>query len=56
MAVPEKSAAVVLFCGRGFRSALAAGNLRKMGCTNCISMNGGLLQVLINLAGTINDN
>jgi rhodanese-related sulfurtransferase len=41
MAVPDKSTTLVLYCGGGFRSALAADNLRKMGYTNCISMDGG---------------
>ena len=40
-AIPEKSATVVLYCGGGFRSALAADNLQKMGYTNVISMDGG---------------
>jgi rhodanese-related sulfurtransferase len=40
-AIPDKSAPLVLYCGGGFRSALAADNLRKMGYTNCISMDGG---------------
>lgn len=40
-AIPEKGAAVVLYCGGGFRSALAAENLQKMGYTNVISMDGG---------------
>lgn len=40
-AVPDKSARLVLYCGGGFRSALAADNLQKMGYTNCISMDGG---------------
>jgi len=40
-AIPEKSAAVVLYCGGGFRSALAADNLQKMGYSNVISMDGG---------------
>jgi rhodanese-related sulfurtransferase len=39
--IPDKSAEIVLYCGGGFRSALAADNLRKMGYTNCISMDGG---------------
>ena len=39
--VPTKSATVILYCGGGFRSALAADNLRKMGYTNVISMDGG---------------
>ena len=33
---------LVLYCGGGFRSALAADNLQKMGYTNVISMNGGI--------------
>jgi len=41
MAVPDKSETLVLYCGGGFRSALAADNLRKMGYQNCISMDGG---------------
>jgi len=40
--VPDKSAPLVLYCGGGFRSALAADNLRKMGYTNVISMDGGM--------------
>ena len=40
-AVPEKSTNVVLYCGGGFRSALAADNLQKMGYTSVISMDGG---------------
>jgi rhodanese-related sulfurtransferase len=32
----------VLYCGGGFRSALAADNLQKMGYTNVISMDGGI--------------
>ena len=39
--VPDKEATVVLYCGGGFRSALAADNLRKMGYSNVISMDGG---------------
>jgi len=33
---------LVLYCGGGFRSALAADNLRKMGYTQAISMDGGI--------------
>jgi rhodanese-related sulfurtransferase len=39
---PNKSAPLVLYCGGGFRSALAADNLQKMGYTNVISMDGGM--------------
>ena len=40
--VPDRSAPLVLYCGGGFRSALAADNLQKMGYTNVISMDGGM--------------
>src|SRR5438552_19112611 len=40
--VPDKSAPLVLYCGGGFRSALAADNIQKMGYTNVISMDGGM--------------
>jgi rhodanese-related sulfurtransferase len=40
--VPDLNAALVLYCGGGFRSALAADNLQKMGYTNVISMDGGV--------------
>jgi len=40
--VPELNAELVLYCGGGFRSALAADNLQKMGYTNVISMDGGI--------------
>jgi rhodanese-related sulfurtransferase len=40
-AIHDKSATVVLYCGGGFRSALAADNLQKMGYSNVISMDGG---------------
>jgi len=39
--VPDKSAEIILYCGGGFRSALAADNLQKMGYTNVVSMDGG---------------
>jgi rhodanese-related sulfurtransferase len=39
--VPEKSTRLVLYCGGGFRSALAADNLQKMGYTDAISLDGG---------------
>jgi len=40
-AIPDTAAAIVLYCGGGFRSALAADNLQKMGYTNVVSMDGG---------------
>lgn len=40
-AVPDKHAEIVLYCGGGYRSALAADNLRKMGYQNVSSMAGG---------------
>ncbi|MCU1297055.1 MAG: sulfurtransferase [Acidobacteriaceae bacterium] len=39
--VPDLNAPIVLYCGGGFRSALAADNLQKMGYTNVLSMDGG---------------
>lgn len=39
---PDKNAELVLYCGGGFRSALAADNLQKMGYTNVLSMAGGI--------------
>src|SRR5439155_20471725 len=39
--VPDPAAPLVLYCGGGFRSALATDNLQKMGYTNVISMDGG---------------
>lgn len=40
--VPDLGAELILYCGGGFRSALAADNLQKMGYTNVISMDGGI--------------
>jgi len=40
-AIPDPNADIVLYCGGGFRSALAAENLGKMGYTNVRSMAGG---------------
>lgn len=40
-AVPDAATPLVLYCGGGFRSALAADALQKMGYTNVISMDGG---------------
>ena len=39
--VPDKDTTLVLYCGGGFRSALVADNLQKMGYTNPISLDGG---------------
>jgi rhodanese-related sulfurtransferase len=40
--VPELGAPLILYCGGGYRSALAADNLQKMGYTNVLSMDGGI--------------
>jgi len=40
-AIPDRAADIVLYCGGGYRSALAADNLRLMGYTNVQSMDGG---------------
>ena len=39
--VPDPEQKLVLYCGGGFRSALAADNLQKMGYKNAISLDGG---------------
>lgn len=39
--VPDKKTPMVLYCGGGFRSALAAEALQKMGYSNVISLDGG---------------
>jgi len=39
--VPDKSTKLVLYCGGGFRSALAGDALQKSGYTNVISLDGG---------------
>ncbi|MFY9673736.1 MAG: rhodanese-like domain-containing protein [Terriglobales bacterium] len=39
---PALDTELVLYCGGGFRSAMAADNLQKMGYTNVISMDGGI--------------
>ena len=39
--IPDKNQEIILYCGGGFRSALAADNLQKMGYTNVYSMDGG---------------
>lgn len=38
---PDKTGELILYCGGGYRSALAADNLQKMGYTNVFSMIGG---------------
>ena len=40
--VPDLNTQMVLYCGGGFRSAMAADNLQKMGYTNVFSMDGGV--------------
>jgi rhodanese-related sulfurtransferase len=40
-AIPDKDAEMVLYCGGGYRSALVAANLQKMGYRNVLSMAGG---------------
>jgi rhodanese-related sulfurtransferase len=40
--VPNPDAPIVLYCGGGFRSALSAHSLEKMGYTRVISMDGGI--------------
>ena len=40
--IPDHAAPIVLYCGGGYRSALAADNLQKMGYTNVVSMDGGM--------------
>jgi rhodanese-related sulfurtransferase len=40
-AIPDKGAKIVLYCGGGFRSALAADALQQMGYTNVFSLAGG---------------
>jgi rhodanese-related sulfurtransferase len=40
-AIPDKNARLVLYCGGGYRSALAVDNLQKMGYTNLLSLDGG---------------
>jgi rhodanese-related sulfurtransferase len=39
---PDLNTELVLYCGGGFRSAMAADNLQKMGYTDVISMDGGI--------------
>jgi len=39
--IPDHNAEIVLYCGGGYRSALAADSLQQMGYKNVISMDGG---------------
>ena len=39
--IPDKNTEIILYCGGGYRSALATDNLQKMGYTNAWSMAGG---------------
>lgn len=39
--IPNIHAPIIIYCGGGFRSALAADNLQKMGYSNVVSMDGG---------------
>jgi len=41
-AIPNKQAPIVLYCGGGYRSVLAADSLRQMGYSDVISMDGGI--------------
>jgi rhodanese-related sulfurtransferase len=40
--IPDKQADIVLYCGGGYRSALAAESLQRMGYTRVASMIGGI--------------
>lgn len=40
--IPDKSAEIIVYCGGGFRSALVAEVLGRMGYTNVLSMDGGI--------------
>ena len=40
-AIPEKSKRLILYCGGGYRSAMATDNLQRMGYTDVISLDGG---------------
>ena len=45
-AIPDKNAKLVLYCGGGFRSALAADNIQKMGYKQVLSLDGGWRAIL----------
>jgi rhodanese-related sulfurtransferase len=40
--IPQRDAEIILYCGGGFRSAIAAESLQLMGYTNVLSMDGGI--------------
>ena len=40
--IPDKEASIILYCGGGYRSALAADSLQQMGYRHVISMDGGI--------------
>lgn len=40
--IPDYNEEIVLYCGGGYRSAMAADNIQKMGYTNVLSMAGGM--------------
>ena len=40
--IPNKEEAILLYCGGGYRSVLAADALQQMGYTNVVSMDGGI--------------
>ena len=40
--IPDMKAPIILYCGGGYRSALAAESLHQMGYTNVLSMDGGI--------------
>jgi rhodanese-related sulfurtransferase len=40
-AIPDKQTELILYCGGGYRSALAADNLQRLGYTNVYSLDGG---------------
>jgi rhodanese-related sulfurtransferase len=46
--IPDKDKKLVLYCGGGYRSALVADNLQKMGYANVISLDGGWKGLLNN--------
>lgn len=45
--ISNKDTQIILYCGGGFRSALAAYNLQKMGYTNVYSMDGGIREWML---------